>query len=596
MNNGPINLKGFLFQGFPCYIPSYKTANQDTKERFLAAHPELNMRHLERGDKIWTHLCMTGGKFRFGFDCVPEDPEAVQFGPDHPDNSHNSWMLLRLHVQRFLQHGPRLLGRGITYDDVFWVIYDLWLQSTVNWSAKRYNYRISITECRTPVFCMYMDMDMLFQQEPTAEEWKQLLRFIASVISKAVSACFPATPPADEVFLMTVMSTQGCTKKGDAYKRGVHLVWPNLHVDENMALILLGASEMALTRALQNWTGIHPKNSWYEILDASVYRVGLRLVGCPKNELCPKCGKNRTKSILKDMNEEEERESHEFCPDHLFGAKGFMFRPETAYKILTLYQGTGGPLPRTEKTDLLKSRFVLHDTVTGDRYDFTFKCLTSIRTDASQVTEGLVQPAHLCIKNFPSETHPRRQPRTEDTVFKGKRARMMDEPLFTADNEIDGSFQRSHKIDLTPDVQKAIQRILQKFHRKHNRIIVERVIGYTATKPIRLPSVQNIPPKVSLYREVIFKVKGEGSQFCVKKGADHSRNTIKFHLTPDGILVQGCWSPNMHNGQVCKNITSKHVGIVYHLKYEEFPTLVNVMTTPLAKDLQSETPSTSPVH
>ena len=79
---------------------------------------------------------------------------------------------------------------------------------------------------------------------------------------------------------------------------------------------------------------------------------------------------------------------------------------------------------------------------------------------------------------------------------------------------------------------------------------------------------------------------GDGSRFCLKKGTEHNSNTIKFHLSYEGVLVQSCWSSKVHHfNKPCKSYTSAKIDKVFHLSDDKhLRTLNEVMTCPLEYD------------
>lgn len=154
---------------------------------------------------------------------------------------------------------------------------------------------LCISENHSQTFPFYVDWDRKGTTKEMSDETilkmvkimqTQIMRFFADRNEPFVCIVCTKTKGADEV-----IEEDGSVK----YKHGIHLHWPDLMVDIERAYYIRASMIAGLDRF--DWT--HelgaPQQNWEGILDHSVYKGGLRMVGAPKAVKCSNC-KARTSS------------------------------------------------------------------------------------------------------------------------------------------------------------------------------------------------------------------------------------------------------------------------------------------------------------
>ena len=171
------------------------------------------------------------------------------------------------------------------------------------------NKLVCLVERRTTrTFLMYFDIDIIDHRDIQIEE---LLETYLRTIQRVIVSFYDNNTPASR-FQCIVLSApikavtqsrastsseQGGQETVQCEKSGFHLHWPNLVVDENIALLLRYNIVLALEQEQQQpraW----PQNSIDDIVDECVFtKNGLRMVGSDKMKQCtaPGC----TKGLLR---------------------------------------------------------------------------------------------------------------------------------------------------------------------------------------------------------------------------------------------------------------------------------------------------------
>ena len=143
-----------------------------------------------------------------------------------------------------------------------------------------------LTENHTMVFPMYVDLDL---EARVPELRTEVLERIVIRMNAQVQRFFEDRHPAFECIV--------CDKSGGAkpldggmYKHGVHLQWPELRVTVDQAYELRVSMIAGLD--MEDWAeGLDAARvDWDKAVDKAVYAKGLRMVGAPKANKCPKCG------------------------------------------------------------------------------------------------------------------------------------------------------------------------------------------------------------------------------------------------------------------------------------------------------------------
>jgi hypothetical protein len=63
-----------------------------------------------------------------------------------------------------------------------------------------------------------------------------------------------------------------------------------------------------------------------------------------------------------------------------------------------------------------------------------------------------------------------------------------------------------------------------------------------------------------------------------------TRATPARHFFADGRIEQGCQSPNMHNGRICKSYLSQVIGRVRYMEESEMDMLFDLLNMRAGRD------------
>jgi hypothetical protein len=160
-----------------------------------------------------------------------------------------------------------------------WELYDEFLRICAEDMDN--NHALFISEDRTPIFRFFVDID-LYDGEPT--HFRTTSAILIGVLHRAVLEFFPEHPM-DELYVV-VCGAQPRDCGSETYKCGLHLVWPNLFVDSNMALRIRETILARLYTQCGKRTGPR-QNDWCDVIDEAVYLTsGLRIIGTHKMEKC----------------------------------------------------------------------------------------------------------------------------------------------------------------------------------------------------------------------------------------------------------------------------------------------------------------------
>lgn len=550
------------------YPPAIKYENDQqikkTREEYAAeleslkeAHPQVAPEDIERGQH--THTLMTGGKFLFNEEPIPDHvvfPRAFA----------------ELH-RSFREAAPRILGRQETYNDMFW----LCLRHTVA-NRKAWEQDACLTEVVSkPQMRFFLDLDLLFAQEhESVQVWNAWVRKVCLSIGKAVLSCFPevaANQDPSGQFEFAVVCTKGYRPKQlseniTVYKRGIHMVWPGLIVDKDRAESLARAVDEFLTRDVPRDLQ-KGENSWKDAIDLSVYKSGLRPVGCAKISPCPKCRGLARKKVPVGMSFDYSVRyvNYRLChPPTGFVSQG----EESVYSLDYICRGDGVVFSKANFR-LRLDKHVLKDEVSGKEFDFSLKHWTSIRTTATEMTAHFDPPSHLRtpVNEYTTDYNVdvKQDPETGDYLPPVKRKKT--------------SPKNSHALVLSIPQLETMTRILQNFHPKYRDIIIDKVWAFPTEDPKKmLPPREGEAPKRSLYSALWFLVKGEGSHYCFNKPGVHQSSTVRFEVHYDGSVYQGCWSGKVYNGKpCCKTTTKGKSGFIDRIVPADFSVFVDIFTT-----------------
>lgn len=549
------------------YPPANKYENdkaiKKTKEEYTAeleklkdAHPDVLPTDIDNGKH--THTLLSGGKFLLNDEPIPDHvvfPRAFQ-------DLHLSWR----------EASPRLLQRRETYEDMLWLM----IRHTIA-NRKSWQHDACITEVISkPLHRFFLDLDLLFTREhESAQAWNSFIRKICLSVGKAVLACFPDVAVNGDptgVFEFSVMGTRGYRPKqvsGEktVFKRGIHMVWPKLIVNRERAeCIAMAVDEFLSKDCPRDLLG--GENAWKDAIDLSVYKSGLRPVGCAKIAPCANCRSIARKKVPHGM-------SHEYSFRHLEYAMchpptGFVSQgEESIYMLDFICRGDGAVFTKANAKPRIDPH-ILRDETTGKEFDFSLKHWTSIRTSSESMTDGFDPPSHLRapINEYFTDYNVdvRQDPETGDYLPPVKRKRL--------------SPKNSHALVLGNAQMDTMTRILQNFHPKYANIIVDKVWAFPTEDPKKmLPAREGEAPKRALYSMLWFLVKGEGSNYCFNKPGLHSSSKIRFEVHYDGSVYQSCWSAKVYNGKPCNRTSTKgSSGFIDRIVPADHGTLVHVFT------------------
>ena len=588
--------------------------------------------------KEYTLLGMFGGKWNFpAVEVLPSQdfawPQDKYFQP--------AWI--------FKEKAQDLIGRHATLEDMFWIAYAQWVQEMKLRAGEIYNpdFRLSLVEYRTPRFHMYLDMDFKDSQPmddssslPKNRQWKNVVRQIVHCCYKTFREVYAKytqteeeiqeeveflkscqdTPWTDaqeaettlnefvrvhpKTFFIMVLECQGNREihVGDRvlYKRGLHLIWPNLVVDEFQAKCLCQLVEKRLEDHGPERNPLNGQNTYVEAVDKSVYATGLRLPGCPKAEKCKICSKNVTKDKkntgVRSVDFRNEQEYLEmFCEQHRNEyPRAYDFPPESVYVPKYLFCGIYNFKTNPEKIvyyefrqqvylrkdihivnkpDVVprahkKPRTTSKPLFAQDVANLSLKTLCSIRSTATTTTPGFSVPDYVAsaVISLPHNDprHSRRyNPKNEEFVpYSDKESRMLSFPMTTPQELFRrGAFREDHEIVVDRKITQDLLKALPVFHDMYNKTELIRPMAFS----YKLPALCN--QHVVLHQRVRFCAQGEGSHYCLIKGARHTSNTVCFWFEcGDGdvgpILYQSCWSKKYPTCRD-KNTKSLNTRILY---------------------------------
>jgi hypothetical protein len=162
----------------------------------------------------------------------------------------------------------------------FWTAYDCDL------TAGR---RLSVVERRSsPVFRMHLDVDL--KEMRGENDMKQLLLVVGRAVKSALAPSLPMSRVLDEGLMLVACAVmRESSLSRDRLGKGLHLVWPDLSVDERAAFLLRSHIARECEKSFGDWNV-----DWEVVLDPATLRAGggLRAIGSKKVTRCESCGGN----------------------------------------------------------------------------------------------------------------------------------------------------------------------------------------------------------------------------------------------------------------------------------------------------------------
>lgn len=193
---------------------------------------QVNKFYVKRGDEnnTFTHLLLNGGKLR-----IPDEK-----------------------ISEFMQ------------------LYSQYLDS---------NAKLYMIEIKTPIFCMILDLDF-FQHIPLSTD---MIKSYIETIQKSIWSVVVNTHTQHEarVVCCTTDNKKFIKNNEEYIKTGIHLYWPNIYVNTEIALVIRNI----LIDAMSIQFGERPShNTWKDVIDKCVLeKNGLRMIGSRKLSSCSYC-------------------------------------------------------------------------------------------------------------------------------------------------------------------------------------------------------------------------------------------------------------------------------------------------------------------
>lgn len=155
-------------------------------------------------------------------------------------------------------------------------------------------YKHYICEIKTPIFKLFSDLDFFDTKELSENDLLMYTGHIQSVISE-----FFIEKDLDcQVIICTTDSKKTTIEGAEYIKTGVHLIWTNIYVSKQTALLL----RKCLVQSLNMKFGSRSSyNSWDDVVDLTVYdQNGLRMIGSHKMGPCSVCKRSKKKICDKE--------------------------------------------------------------------------------------------------------------------------------------------------------------------------------------------------------------------------------------------------------------------------------------------------------
>ncbi len=165
------------------------------------------------------------------------------------------------------------------------------------WQDQRFFYLI---ELKTPVFRMHMDLDFIQTGTVDESEVRRLVQMLSTIIHSFYSHLEPNDATLTAILMTTSPKKAKTPEKPNGepltddeqdiqcYKTGYHVLWPNLLVNKEQALMIRYACLLEVQDRLpeRDW----PFNPYEDVIDESVLQAnGLRMMGCDKCKRCKDC-------------------------------------------------------------------------------------------------------------------------------------------------------------------------------------------------------------------------------------------------------------------------------------------------------------------
>lgn len=426
-------------------------------------------------------------------------------------------LLLHGHAYAFLLSRDRLLAADASADEATHYSYSGWKARVDPTQEQEFLQRVAedlaggnlnfIIEKKTPRFKMHLDLDWLEESEVSPARIRQLV----GVLNEGFARFFPESDGAarDPLFHTVIMTTTcqtgkvGTDGETPCVKSGFHLIWPNLHVTKEHALMLRAYS---LSMILERFGPRDPPcNTWDDVVDETVLRKnGLRMIGSYKRSKCPNCkGRGRLCELCRET--------------------GGMIIPNRRYMPVEVLCGDGQLEPR--KTERLNAEL--------QRRNFAYAVqLCTIRTHDPE-TPGFVVPEDA-VHVAPLDDEARhRQMRT------GKRNRRYRAILSRDDERRSRAVARNKRASVDRDsvLYGLFCAEVKRYSSRYENLLVNKIVYDPDAKADGRPLTY------------ILDVRGRGQHWCANIKKAHSSNRIYFSVSEKG-MVQRCHKCRKFHGRI----------------------------------------------
>lgn len=373
---------------------------------------------------------------------------------------------------------------------------------------------VFFVERKTEIFRMHFDLDIVQQNAATKSEILEWTK----VFTTACQTYYPSVTQPDNTFVCyiskaaTTKRVKGWEREAiDSIKTGVHLIWPNLLVDQIQALYL---REACIAAAKLQWgERIAPANPWADMIDESVLlKNGLRMVGSDKSQACKLCNGDKKLMAICTISACKYGRVREN-------------RPYLPYRVLN---------ERLEEDSVRLSEVVDEEDCLKRVELFTTRSLVTTATSGFVVPEIAAIPSSL---PRPRKVQNRELLTSDDRENPRERAATL------------RALSGSTTVSISPS--DTLFKLVGDFFKSQT---FERSFGGVQWAHLELKKLF-VFPGTSRY---LVKVGGLGSHFCLNVGRQHASSTIYFVIDSFGMR-QRCFCTKIGTEKVsCKKFASQY--------------------------------------
>jgi hypothetical protein len=343
--------------------------------------------------------------------------------------------------------------------------------------------RLCFIEKRSPVFKLHFDLDL-----PSLISREDAVRLV-DACNDVVASFLDAV-----VYCVACAVLEGPGRQ-ERRAPGLHLIWPEVAVDETWALWIRAS-------AVHRLSGDPLDFDWNKVVDISVLTTsGLRMVGSDKCHTCRTCNNHKTRVC--------------FCGD--CSRAGKIYENKIYWPWLT----------RPDNPALLAE-------LVGNRGHGARVCSTRLSTskpDARLRVPAGAPPQAVCRELRGAKRRP------------DDRERYLDDGIT---DTVPRCSARPIRLELLPRTKELVEACVREYHPAYAELQVRDVHSFPSR---RRGAVFTITVKVT----------GPGSRYCLNKQDDHSSNTIYFHFTIGGVAQKCFSQKDTPrcSGECCRDFVSE---------------------------------------